>query len=188
MWVRGFRAPLRRLIRQTNDATKTGKLKKQSAGLMRSELPLEPNEEMRKNTETSESSRSSHLLRILFILPPFSIARLFVHFASGSRAALNTEKVKFAVTALTDASTSEVFLPFHCGNVEHDLHFQTTAPSMESFSRKKRKEAAELKAGSDAEVRDGANQCVKTSKSLTQPEKNPSSIYWPFLRSSDEVI
>lgn len=78
------------------------------------------------------------------------IAQLFVHFANGSRAAINTVKVKFAVTALTDASTSEVFFPFQGANVEHDLHFQTIAPSVESFRRKKRKEKAEINAGSDA--------------------------------------
>lgn len=60
------------------------------------------------------------------------IAQLFVHFANGWRAAINTVEVKFAVTALTDASTSEVFFPFRGGNVEHDLHFQTRAAAMES--------------------------------------------------------
>lgn len=52
----------RRSRKQKNEATKTGNLKKQSAGLVRSELPLEQNEEMKKNTEMSESSRSSNLL------------------------------------------------------------------------------------------------------------------------------
>lgn len=44
--------------------------------------------------------------------PPLLIAQLFVHFANGWQAAINTAKVKFAVTTLTDASASEVFFPF----------------------------------------------------------------------------